>query len=84
MAFGKSNEPKSNVVFWQNQGPDDIIYACPYDDLRTLTSVTVPEHAVALFIRDGQLQGVLAGWRRWWRGPGPPCGRRRTGCRRAR
>ena len=59
MAFGRSNEPKSNVVFWQNQGPDDIIYACPYDDLRTLTSVTVPEHAVALFIRDGQLQGVL-------------------------
>jgi membrane protease subunit (stomatin/prohibitin family) len=59
MAFGKSNEPKTNVVFWQNQGPDDIIYACPYDDLRTLTSVTVPEHAVALFIRDGQLQGVL-------------------------
>ncbi len=58
MAFG-SKEPKSNVVTWQNQGPDDIIYASPYDDLRTLTSVTVPEHAVALFIRDGQLQGVL-------------------------
>ena len=50
---------KSNVVFWENQGPDDIIYACEHDDLRTLTSVTVPEHAVAIFARDGQLSGVL-------------------------
>ena len=50
---------KSNVVFWESQGPNDIIYAYEHDDLRTLTSVTVPEHAVALFIRDGQLSGVL-------------------------
>ena len=50
---------KSNVVFWENQGPDDIIYAYEHDDLRTLTSVTVPEHAVAVFVRDGQLTGVL-------------------------
>lgn len=60
MAFGKKPEQKKdNVVYWQNQGPDDIIYASADDDLRTLTSVTVPEHAVALFIRDGQLQGTL-------------------------
>jgi len=52
-------EKKTNVVFWENQGPDDIIYRSPHEDLRTLTSVTVPEHAVALFIRDGQLTGVL-------------------------
>lgn len=50
---------KTNVVTWPNQGPDDIIYACEHDDLRTLTSVTVPEHAVAIFVRDGQLTGVL-------------------------
>ena len=50
---------KSNVVFWENQGPDDIIYAYEHDDLRTLTSVTVPEHAVAIFARDGQLTGIL-------------------------
>ena len=50
---------KTNVVFWENQGPDDIIYAYEHDDLRTLTSVTVPEHAVAIFARDGQLTGVL-------------------------
>ena len=50
---------RSNVVSWDSQGPDDIIYAYDQDDLRTLTSVTVPEHAVALFIRDGQLTGVL-------------------------
>ncbi len=49
----------SNVVFWENQGPDDIIYAYDHDDLRTLTSVTVPEHAKAIFVRDGQLTGVL-------------------------
>ena len=28
---------KSNVVFWENQGPDDIIYAYEHDDLRTLS-----------------------------------------------
>ena len=50
---------KTNVVTWDIQGPDDIIYACEHDDLRTLTSVTVPEHAVAIFARDGQLTGVL-------------------------
>jgi len=50
---------KTNVVFWESQGPDDIIFRSPHDDLRTITSVTVPEHAVALFIRDGQLMGVL-------------------------
>ncbi len=50
---------KNNVVFWESQGPDDIIYAYEHDDLRTLTSVTVPEHAVAIFARDGQLTGVL-------------------------
>ena len=59
MAFGKKEEKKTNVVFWKEQGPNDIIYVSPDDDLRTITSVTVPEHAVALFIRDGQLQGVL-------------------------
>lgn len=50
---------KTNVVFWKDQGQDDIIYRSEHDDLRTITSVTVPEHAVALFIRDGQLMGVL-------------------------
>ncbi|MDR3205725.1 MAG: SPFH domain-containing protein [Candidatus Methanoplasma sp.] len=50
---------KTNVVFWESQGPDDIIYRSPHSDLRTITSVTVPEHAVALFIRDGKLEGVL-------------------------
>jgi len=52
-------EKKTNVVFWANQGPDDIIYRSEHDDLRSITSVTVPEHAVALFIRDGQLMGTL-------------------------
>ena len=50
---------KTNVINWDSQGPDDIIYAYEYDDLRTLTSVTVPEHAVAIFVKDGQMQGVL-------------------------
>ena len=57
--FGSNAEKKENVVFWKDQGPDDIIYVSKDDDLRTLTSVTVPEHAVALFLKDGQLQGVL-------------------------
>ena len=60
MAFGKDKSEKpTNVLSWENQGANDIIYAPGSYELRTLTSVTVPEHAVALFIRDGQLQGVL-------------------------
>jgi len=54
-----ANEKKDNVVFWPEQGPEDIVYTPGDTDLRTLTQVVVPEHAVALFIRDGQLQGVL-------------------------
>ncbi len=42
-----------------NQGPEDIVYSSGDTELRTLSQVIVPEHAVALFIRDGQLQGVL-------------------------
>ncbi|MBR2092453.1 MAG: SPFH domain-containing protein, partial [Candidatus Methanomethylophilaceae archaeon] len=49
----------TNVITWSSQGPDDIVYCFEHDDLRTLSSVTVPEHAVAIFVRDGQLQGVL-------------------------
>ncbi|AGI48461.1 hypothetical protein TALC_01487 [Thermoplasmatales archaeon BRNA1] len=52
-------EKKDNVVTWMNQGPDDIIYMSGDTELRTLSQVVVPEHAVALFIRDGQLQGTL-------------------------
>lgn len=52
-------EKKTNVVTWMNQGPEDIVYTPGETELRTLTQVVVPEHAVALFIRDGQLQGVL-------------------------
>lgn len=59
MREGTLMSDKSNVVFWKDQGPDDIIYRSEHDDLRTITSVTVPEHAVALFIRDGQLMGTL-------------------------
>ena len=50
---------KTNVISWKNQGQDDMVYVYERDDLRTVTSVTVPEHAVALFVRDGQLTGVL-------------------------
>ena len=49
----------TNVIDWAAQGPDDIIYAYEHDDLRTLTSVTVPEHAVAVFVRDGQILRVF-------------------------
>lgn len=50
---------KETVVAWVDQGPDDIVYSSGDSDLRTLTQVVVPEHAVALVIRDGQLQGIL-------------------------
>jgi membrane protease subunit (stomatin/prohibitin family) len=50
---------KTNVVEWANPGPDDIVYRYEHSDLRTLTSVTVREWEVAVFMRDGQLFDVL-------------------------
>jgi membrane protease subunit (stomatin/prohibitin family) len=52
-------EKKSNVVEWANPGPDDIVYRYEHSDLRTLTSLTVREWEVAIFMRDGQLYDVL-------------------------
>ena len=50
---------KTNVVEWASPGPDDIVYRYEHSDLRTLTSVTVREWEVAIFMRDGQLFDVL-------------------------
>ena len=52
-------EAKTNVVEWKNPGPDDIVYRYEHSDLRTLTSVTVREYEVAVFMRDGQLFDIL-------------------------
>ena len=52
-------EKKTNVVEWASPGPDDIVYRYEHSDLRTLTSVTVREWEVAVFMRDGQLYDVL-------------------------
>ena len=52
-------EKKTNVVEWANPGPDDIVYRYEHSDLRTLTSLTVREWEVAIFMRDGQLFDVL-------------------------
>jgi membrane protease subunit (stomatin/prohibitin family) len=51
--------PKTNVIEWKSPGPDDIVYRYEHSDLRTLTSVTVREWEVAVFMRDGQLYDVL-------------------------
>ncbi|MCL2141576.1 MAG: SPFH domain-containing protein [Methanimicrococcus sp.] len=50
---------KTNVVEWKNIGPDDIVYRYEHSDLRTLTSLTVREWEVAIFMRDGQLYDVM-------------------------
>jgi membrane protease subunit (stomatin/prohibitin family) len=52
-------EKKTNVVEWANPGPDDIVYRYEHSDLRTLTSLTVREWEVAIFMRDGQLFDVF-------------------------
>ena len=52
-------EKKTNVVEWSSPGPDDVVYRYEHSDLRTLTSVTVREWEVAIFMRDGQLFDVL-------------------------
>jgi len=53
------DKKKTNVVEWANPGQDDIVYRYEHSDLRTLTSVTVREWEVAVFMRDGQLYDVL-------------------------
>jgi membrane protease subunit (stomatin/prohibitin family) len=52
-------EKKTNVMEWSNPGPDDIVYRYEHSDIRTLTSLTVREWEVAIFMRDGQLLDVF-------------------------
>jgi membrane protease subunit (stomatin/prohibitin family) len=52
-----------NVIEWKNPGPDDVVYKYESTDIRTVTSLTVREYEVAIFMRDGQLLDVFGAGR---------------------
>ena len=52
-------EPKTNVIEWKNPGQNDIIYRYEHSDIRTVTSVTVREYEMMVFMRDGKLLDVM-------------------------
>jgi membrane protease subunit (stomatin/prohibitin family) len=50
---------KTNVIEWTNVGPDDLVWACPYEDIRWGSVVVVHEYETAIFMRDGKVYDVL-------------------------
>lgn len=50
---------KTNVIEWTDAGPDDILWAYPYEDIRWGSVVVVHEYENAIFMRDGKIYDVL-------------------------
>jgi len=50
---------KTNVIEWVGAGPDDILWAYPYEDIRWGSMVIVHEYETAIFMRDGKVYDVL-------------------------
>jgi len=55
-----AKDPKpTNVIQWENPGPEDIVWRYEHDDIRTISVLVVREHEVAVFYRDGQILDVI-------------------------
>ena len=52
-------DERTNVIAWQNPGPEDIVWEYDQEYIRTLTSLTVDEWQWAVFVRDGQILRVF-------------------------
>lgn len=50
---------KTNVIEWVNPGPEDILWAYPYEDIRWGSVLVVHEYETAVFMRDGKIYDVL-------------------------
>lgn len=50
---------KTNVIEWENPGPEDILWVYPYEDIRWGSVVVVKEYEAAVFMRDGKVYDVL-------------------------
>jgi hypothetical protein len=50
---------KTNVIEWVGAGPDDILWAYPYEDIRWGSVVVVHEYETAIFMRDGKVYDVF-------------------------
>lgn len=55
------SESQRNFIHRPDSAKDHIIYKYPENNIRMMTQLTVDADEVALFIKDGQLQGKLAG-----------------------
>jgi membrane protease subunit (stomatin/prohibitin family) len=50
---------KTNVIEWINAGPEDVLWAYPYEDIRWGSVVVVHEYENAIFMRDGKVYDIL-------------------------
>ena len=52
-------DERTNVISWQNPGPEDILWEYDQEYIRTYSSLTVDEWQWAVFVRDGQILRVF-------------------------
>lgn len=52
-------EKRTNVISWQNPGPDDLLWEYDQEYIRTYSSLTVDQWQWAVFLRDGQILRVF-------------------------
>ncbi len=50
---------RTDVITWENAGPDDILWEYDQEYIRVATSLTVNEWQWAVFVRDGQILKVF-------------------------
>lgn len=53
------DESKRNFIARQDEAKDDIIYKYPERNIRMMTQLTVGSDEVALFVKDGKVEGKL-------------------------
>jgi membrane protease subunit (stomatin/prohibitin family) len=57
------NEAQRNFIARSDEAKNDILYAYPERNVRMMTQLTVGADEVAVFVKDGQVQGRLAAGR---------------------
>ncbi|MGZ6130403.1 MAG: SPFH domain-containing protein, partial [Myxococcaceae bacterium] len=56
---GLKGEAQRNFIARSDEAKNDIVYAYPERNVRMMTQLTVGADEVAIFVKDGQVQGKL-------------------------
>ncbi|MHB8874916.1 MAG: SPFH domain-containing protein, partial [Myxococcaceae bacterium] len=57
------SETKRNFIARADEAKDDIIYKYPENNIRMMTQLTVDSDEIALFVKDGKIEGQLGAGR---------------------